>query len=169
MDKLQQLYDLMLEQGLLTSDISLEQFRSADDSQKDALYNLSLNEGIITPDVVSNADFKAAWSDSAQRISDFNEDLKESKENVVELQRQEKERVTARDMARPEAVVETTAGVAVAPPIVEAQPKSVGQKISEDVIASLAQKKSEKKTRALTASDFNEVLVQVVLMYWNIF
>ena len=43
------------------------------------------------------------------------------------------------------------------------------QKVSEDVIASLAQKKSEKKTRALTASDFNEVLVQVVLMYWNIF
>ena len=133
MDKLQQLYDLMLEQGLLTSDISLEQFRSADDSQQEALYNLSLNEGIITPGVVSNADFKAAWSDSAQRISDFNEELKESKENVVELQRQEKERATAREMAPPEAVVETTAGVAVAPPIVEAQPKSVGQKISQDV------------------------------------
>ena len=133
MDKLQQLYDLMLEQGLLTSDISLEQFRSADDSQKDALYNLSLNEGIITPDAVSNADFKAAWSDSEQRISDFNEELKDSKENVVELQRQEKERISAREMARPEAVVETTATVEVARPVVEAQPKPVSQKISEDV------------------------------------
>ena len=133
MDKLQQLYNLMLEQGLLTSDISLQQFRDADESQKDALYSLSLDNGIITPDAVSREAFKGAWLESAERMAEFNQELEDANENVVELQRQEKERALAKDMARPDAVVETTAAVKTAPPIIEAKPKPISQQINEDI------------------------------------
>ena len=133
MDKLQQLYNLMIDRKLLTRNISLQQFRGADESQQEALYTLALDNNIITPNAVSPEDWKGAWLEGAERMAEFNQELEEANENVVELQRQEKERALAKDVARPEAVSETTAGVAVAPPIVEAKPKPISQQINEDI------------------------------------
>jgi hypothetical protein len=75
MDKLQQLYNLMIDRELLTSDISLQQFRDADESQQDALYALALDNNIITSNVVSPEDWKGAWLESAERMAEFNQEL----------------------------------------------------------------------------------------------
>ena len=88
MDKIQQLYNLMIDNGLLTSDITLDKFRGADESQQQQLYNLSLNSGIITADKVSPVDFKSAFSESAQESADFKRELVQAKGDVVDLIKQ---------------------------------------------------------------------------------
>ena len=59
MDKLQQVYDLYLSQGLLSDNISFEQFSAADEEQQNKLYTLGKENGLFS---TTGADtFKSAW------------------------------------------------------------------------------------------------------------
>ena len=60
MDKIEQLYNLYTEQGLISSATSLEDFLAADDDIKDKLYELGSDEELFI--TTSIDDFKSAWS-----------------------------------------------------------------------------------------------------------
>ena len=60
MDKIEQLYNLYTEQGLISSATSLEDFAAADDDIKDKLYELGSGEELFI--TTSIDDFKSAWS-----------------------------------------------------------------------------------------------------------
>lgn len=149
MDKIQQLYNLMIDNGLLTSDITLEKFRGADESQQQQLYNLSLNSGIITADKVSPVDFKSAFSESAQESADFKRELVQAKGDVVDLIKQEKQKQFVESIPRDEAVVDVTGQMPIAEipeqkmPVSPIPQKPVSQQIDE-LVAETSYKSPEK-------------------------
>ncbi len=149
MDKIQQLYSLMIDNGLLTSDITLDKFRGADESQQQQLYNLSLNSGIITADKVSPVDFKSAFSESAQESADFKRELVQAKGDVVDLIKQEKQKQFVESIPRDEAVVDVTGQMPIAEipeqkiPVSPLPQKPVSQQIDE-LVAETSYKSPEK-------------------------
>ena len=60
MDKVEQLYNLYLDNGLISDDISLDVFRSADLDQQNKLFELGNQEGLFQTSTVE--DFTSAWS-----------------------------------------------------------------------------------------------------------
>ena len=149
MDKLQQLYKLMINNGLLTNDITLERFRGADESQQQKLYNLALNSKVITADKVAPADFKSIFSESAQASADFKRELVQAKGDVVDLIKQEKQRQFIESIPRDEAVVDA-GGMVYVPEIPEQKipvsplpQKPVSQQIDE-LVAETSYKSPEK-------------------------
>ncbi len=60
MDKIEQLYKLYLEQGLITSATTIEMFSNADDDARNQLYELGKENDLFT-ETDSNT-FKSAWS-----------------------------------------------------------------------------------------------------------
>lgn len=60
MDKIEQLYNLYLSKGIITSKTSLDTFRNADQGQIDALYNLGKKNGLFSTTGLDT--FSGAWS-----------------------------------------------------------------------------------------------------------
>lgn len=60
MDKLKELYSLYLNSGLITDNISFDQFSSASEEQKDKLYGIGVEKGIFKSTNVNQ--FKQAWA-----------------------------------------------------------------------------------------------------------
>ena len=60
MDKVEQLYNLYLDNGLISDDISLDVFRSADLDKQNKLFELGNQEGLFQTSTVE--DFTSAWS-----------------------------------------------------------------------------------------------------------
>jgi len=139
----------MINNGLITNDITLERFRGADESQQQKLYNLALNSKVITADKVTPADFKSIFSESAQASADFKRELVQAKGDVVDLIKQEKQRQFIESIPRDEAVVDE-GGMVYVPEISEQkipdfQPsqKPVSQQIDE-LVAETSYKSPEK-------------------------
>lgn len=60
MDKLKELYSLYLNSGLITDNISFDQFSSASEEQKDKLYGIGVEKGIFKSTDINK--FKQAWA-----------------------------------------------------------------------------------------------------------
>ena len=52
MSKIEELYDLYLDEGLLTEAVSLSDFKNADEDQRDQLYSLAKDNNLISEDIV---------------------------------------------------------------------------------------------------------------------
>ncbi len=66
-DKLQQLYDLYLNEGLLTEATPFEVFSQADENQINSLYELGKNQGLFETTTVDV--FSAAWGPVAETVT----------------------------------------------------------------------------------------------------
>lgn len=79
MDKLQQVYDLYLSQGLLSDNISFEQFSAADEEQQNKLYTLGKENGLFSS---TGADtFKSAWGSQSFQTDPVKETADAGSEN----------------------------------------------------------------------------------------
>jgi len=58
-DKLKQIYDLYLDQGIITEKVSFDMFASADDSKMQQLYDLGKERGLFKS--INSSTFKSAW------------------------------------------------------------------------------------------------------------
>jgi hypothetical protein len=71
MDKLKQLYDLYVSNGLLTPDaVSFDDFASASDEQRAGLYDIAVSNNLITADKVDRATFYTAWRDKKKDVTE---------------------------------------------------------------------------------------------------
>ena len=59
MDKLQQLYNLYLEQGIITEAISFEEFSGINQNQQEQLFDLGKQSGLFVTNTVD--DFLSVW------------------------------------------------------------------------------------------------------------
>lgn len=58
-DKLKQIYDLYLDQGIITEKVSFDMFASADDSKMQQLYDIGKERGLFKS--IDSSTFKSAW------------------------------------------------------------------------------------------------------------
>jgi len=63
MSKIEELYDLYLDEGLLTEAVSLSDFKNADEDQRDQLYSLAKDNNLISEDIVDFTTFDTAWGE----------------------------------------------------------------------------------------------------------
>jgi hypothetical protein len=63
MSKIEELYDLYLDEGLLTKAVSLSDFKNADEDQRDQLYSLAKDNNLISEDIVDFTTFDTAWGE----------------------------------------------------------------------------------------------------------
>ena len=63
MSKIEELYDLYLDEGLLTEAVSFSDFKNADENQRDQLYSLAKDNNLISEDIVDFTTFDTAWGE----------------------------------------------------------------------------------------------------------
>lgn len=89
MDKLQALYKSYQESGLLSSETTFDQFKSADESVKKSLYDQGVNNKILSVETGFDL-FSSAWSEKKNQVDtlplDFPEEVTES---IIETETQD--------------------------------------------------------------------------------
>lgn len=86
MDKIDQLYELFLESGIISDAVSPEQFRNTNDSQREQLFDLGVQEGLFETTTLS--DFNRPWFEAAggaERMMDIVEPVKKKDPGALEL------------------------------------------------------------------------------------
>ena len=69
MDKIEELYNLYLENGLISDATHIDVFRAASPEQREKLYNLGVQEGIF--ETTTLGDFNRPWFDAAGGAEKF--------------------------------------------------------------------------------------------------
>ena len=88
MDKVEQLYNLYLQNGLISDAISLDIFRSANLDQQNKLFELGKEEGLFQTSTVE--DFTSAWSlkkDGTVSVSEDGSLVQPQLLNLAQLQK----------------------------------------------------------------------------------
>jgi hypothetical protein len=80
MDKIEQLYNLYLERGLITSATTLEKFRAANEQQQAALYDLGKQNSLFQSSDL--AAFQSAWTGVAPQQSQENQEGQPQEEDL---------------------------------------------------------------------------------------
>lgn len=85
MDKLKALYDSYIEQGLLSSETTFEQFSSASSDIQDGLYSQGVERKIISTE--TNIDtFRSAWTEKKNQIVTASDGVEEVTESTTEVE-----------------------------------------------------------------------------------
>ena len=80
MDKIEQLYNLYLQKGIITSATTLDMFRSANEQQQSSLYDLGKKNNLFSTTDLGT--FQGAWGEQ-QAVEQPQEDLKKKEESVI--------------------------------------------------------------------------------------
>jgi len=81
MDKIEQLYNLYLQKGLISSAVTLDIFRAANDQQQASLYDLGKKNNLFSSASVD--DFRGAWGQQQPVEAPQPQEQLKKKESVI--------------------------------------------------------------------------------------
>src|SRR6056300_309929 len=81
-DKLKQIYDLYLDQGIITEKVSFDMFASADDSKMQQLYDLGKDRGLF--ESTDSNTFKSAWEVKKKETQEIQDSVSVEEPTVTE-------------------------------------------------------------------------------------